>query len=342
MGSVGHSRAFAAFTSLGAIGILTHMIIVDPYAWAIMRIASGLCVAGCYTIIEAWLNDKTDNKTRGRVMGTYRVADMGASMFAQLFIGLLEPAHYVSYNLLAIMCCAAILPLALTKTSQPITPKAPRLRPKLAFQRSPLAAVGVIVAGLTAASFRMVGPIYGEEIGLKPNQIGYFLAISVFGGAIAQYPVGWIADKFDRRWVLISLSLSAIVACSFTILVSDNGAAYILFGSFLFGFFTWPIFSISAAHANDFSNSEERVELSAALIFCYAVGAIASPLITAHLIDKFGSEALFTFILIGHLGLIIFGFLRFRARPTKTIRTPYVSIPRTSFAIGRLLRRSRK
>ena len=51
MGSVGHSRAFAAFTSLGAIGILTHMIIVDPYAWAIMRIASGLCVAGCYTII---------------------------------------------------------------------------------------------------------------------------------------------------------------------------------------------------------------------------------------------------------------------------------------------------
>ena len=251
MGSVGHSRAFAAFTSLGAIGILTHMIIVDPYAWAIMRIASGLCVAGCYTIIEAWLNDKTDNKTRGRVMGTYRVADMGASMFAQLFIGLLEPAHYVSYNLLAIMCCAAILPLALTKTSQPITPKAPRLRPKLAFQRSPLAAVGVIVAGLTAASFRMVGPIYGEEIGLKPNQIGYFLAISVFGGAIAQYPMGWIADKFDRRWVLISLSLSAIVACSFTILVSDNGAAYILFGSFLFGFFTWPIFSISAAHAND-------------------------------------------------------------------------------------------
>lgn len=342
MGSVGHSRAFAAFTSLGAIGILTHMIIIDPYAWAIMRIASGLCVAGCYTIIEAWLNDKTDNKTRGRVMGTYRVADMGASMFAQLFIGLLEPAHYVSYNLLAIMCCAAILPLALTKTSQPITPKAPRLRPKLAFQRSPLAAVGVIVAGLTAASFRMVGPIYGEEIGLEPNQIGYFLAISVFGGAIAQYPVGWIADKFDRRWVLINLSLSAIVACSFTILVSDNGAAYILFGSFLFGFFTWPIFSISAAHANDFSNSEERVELSAALIFFYAVGAIASPLITAHLIDSFGPEALFTFILIGHLGLIIFGFLRFRVRPTKTIRTPYVSIPRTSFAIGRLLRRSRK
>ncbi|MAR50224.1 MAG: hypothetical protein CML42_03730, partial [Rhodobacteraceae bacterium] len=228
MGSVGHSRAFAAFTSLGAIGILAHMLILNPYAWAIMRIASGLCVAGCYTVIEAWLNDKTNNETRGRVMATYRVADMGATMFAQLFIGLLAPAHYVSYNLLAIICCAAILPLTLTKINQPQIPKAPRLRVKLAFRRSPLAAVGVIIAGLTASSFRMVGPIYGEGIGLKSDQIGYFLAISVFGGALAQYPIGWLADKFDRRWVLIGLSSAAIIACSFTILVSDGSPLYVL------------------------------------------------------------------------------------------------------------------
>ena len=40
MGTVGHSRAFAAFTATGAIGLLAHMIIIDPIAWAIMRIAA--------------------------------------------------------------------------------------------------------------------------------------------------------------------------------------------------------------------------------------------------------------------------------------------------------------
>ncbi len=30
MGSVGHARAFAAFTATGAIGLLAHMLIVDP------------------------------------------------------------------------------------------------------------------------------------------------------------------------------------------------------------------------------------------------------------------------------------------------------------------------
>ena len=68
-------------------------------------------------------------------MGTYRMADMGASMLAQLLIGLLEPAYYISYNLWAIVCCLDILQLTITKISQPETPTTPRLRPKLALLR---------------------------------------------------------------------------------------------------------------------------------------------------------------------------------------------------------------
>ncbi|MFY9211201.1 MAG: hypothetical protein WAO69_08750, partial [Aestuariivita sp.] len=106
MGTVGHSRAFAAFTAAGAIGLLAHMLVLDPYAWALMRVASGLCVAGCYTVIESWLQAKVTNETRGRAMGVYRLVDMSGSLAAQMVISVLEPASYVSYNILAILCCA--------------------------------------------------------------------------------------------------------------------------------------------------------------------------------------------------------------------------------------------
>ena len=49
LGAVGHSRTFAAFAATGAIGLLAHMLIIDPTVWAVVRIATGLCVAGCYT-----------------------------------------------------------------------------------------------------------------------------------------------------------------------------------------------------------------------------------------------------------------------------------------------------
>ena len=344
MGSVGHSRAFAAFTASGAIGLLAHMLVIDPYAWALMRVASGLCVAGCYTVIEAWLQAKVTNENRGRAMGVYRVADMGASLAAQLMIGVLEPASYVSYNLLALLCCAALLPLTLTKVSQPKTPSAPRLRPMLAVTRSPLAAAGVIVAALSSASFRMVGPIYGQEVGLRTDQIAYFLAAFVLGGALAQYPVGWLADKFDRRWVLIWLSIAAIVSCIVTNVIVDSGKTAIMIGAAFFGLTTFPIYSVAAAHAHDFATDDERVELSAALMFFFALGAIASPLLSSSLISWYGPSALFLMIASGHALLVVFGLLRMRARDTVEERTPYVYAPRTSFVIGRLskgLRRKR-
>ena len=341
MGRVGHSRAFAAFTAAGAIGLLGHMMLVDAYAWALMRIASGICVAGCYTVIEAWLNARVTNANRGRAMGSYRIVDTGASLGAQLLVAVLEPADYLSYNLLALLCCASLLPLTLTRTSQPETPDAPRLRPGLAWACSPLAVAGVMAAALSSASFRMVGPIYGENVGLQNDQIAYFLAAFVAGGAIAQYPVGWIADKYDRRWVLIWLSVAAVLSCGITVLASTGGTAAVMGAAVIFGLTTFPIFSVSAAHANDFATNEQRVELSAALMFFFAVGAIASPYVTSTLITLFGPPALFAFIAANHVVLIIFSLMRMRRRASATERTPYIYVPRSSFTIGSLLNKLR-
>lgn len=341
MGSVGHSRAFAAFTAAGAIGLMAHMLVVDPYAWAAMRVASGLCVAGCYTVVEAWLQSKVTNETRGRAMGTYRIVDMTGSLAAQMVISILEPASYVSYNILAILCCAALLPLTLTTVQQPETPKAPRLRPSLAYARSPLAAAGVVVAALSSASFRMVGPLYGQEVGLQTTQIAWFLSAFVLGGAIAQYPVGWLADTYDRRWVLIGLSAAAMLSCIVTVYSTAFGTIGVFLAAGLFGLTTFPIYSVAAAHAHDFASAEERVELSAALMFYFALGAIAAPYLASALIDGFGPGALFVMVSVGHAALIIFGLSRMRVRAAKT-RTRFVYAPRTSFVIGRLTGRFRE
>jgi MFS family permease len=342
MGQVGHARAFAAFTAAGTISILAHMMVVHPVAWGGMRLATGLSVAGCYTIIEAWLQAKLTNETRGRAMGVYRVVDIAGNLGAQLLIGVLTPAAYVSYNLLALLCCAALFPLVLTRAEAPAMRDAPRLRPALAWTRSPLAVAGVVVSGITGAAFRMVGPVYGLAVGLEADQIALFLAAYVLGGAFAQIPVGWLADKYDRRAVLVWLSAASMLACAATILGAQGGTVMIFLAAAFFGLTTFPIYSIAAAHAHDYADPTEAVELSAALLFFYAAGAIASPLIASVLIARLGPEAMFAFIALSHLLLVIFGLIRMRIRPRPQARTSYTYEPRTSFLIGRLLKSSRR
>jgi MFS family permease len=342
MGRVGHARAFAAFTAAGTIGALAHMLVTEPLAWAGMRVLTGLCVAGCYTVIEAWLQARLDNANRGRAMGTYRLVDLVAQLGAQGLIGVLPPAAYASYNVLAIFAAAALLPMTLTRTSQPPLPAAPRLRPLAAIRLSPLAAAGVVTAGLTGGAFRMVGPIYGQEVGLSADQIALFLAAFILGGALAQLPVGWLADRYDRRWVLIGLSLAAIAACAGTVAAAEAGTGPVFAAAVAFGLVTFPVYSVATAHANDFARPEEAAELSSALVFLFAIGAIASPLVAAGLIGALGPWAMFAFIALAHLVLSVFGVIRMRARAGATARTAYVYTPRTTAIIGRILRNEDK
>ena len=338
-GSAGHSRAFAVFAAAGAIGALAHPIWVDATFWAGLRVFSGLAVAGAYTVIESWMQAKVTNASRGRVLGVYRVVDLVASIGAQAMIAVLPPGAYVSYNIVAMLCCLCLVPLAVTTATPPPAPHAPRLRPLAAVRLSPLGAAGVFTAGITIPAFRMVGPVYGLEVGLSAEGLALFLAAALTGGAAAQLPAGWLSDRYDRRRVLIGVSAAAVAVCLGIAAAGATSVTAVYAGAFAFGLVAFPIFSISAAHANDFAEPDGVVELNAALMFVYATGAVLSPLVAATLIDALGAPALFLFVAAAHVALAGIGGWRLLRGRAAARRTPYRYTPRTSFVLARLLRR---
>jgi MFS family permease len=340
IGSVGHSRAFAAAAAIGATGALLHPVFDGPYQWAALRVLTGMSVASGFTVIESWLQAKVQSANRGRIFGVFRIVDMSGQIMAQGLIAVLDPVSYASYNIVAVFCCLCLLPLSLTRRDPPPTPDAPRLRPLKAALLSPSACFGIIVAGITGASFRMVGPVFGIANDLSQAQVALFLTAAVVGGVSAQYPVGWIADKTDRRNVLIGLSVSAIFGClTVAWLVGPGNTAVIFIGAFVFGMTSYPIYSVSAAYANDFAEKDFVVELNAALIFFYSLGAIVSPIVSARLITVYGPSALFLFIAAAHLALIVFALYRMTQRKAAQPVAPYQMVPRTSMIIARLFRR---
>jgi len=236
IGLVGHSRAFAAAAATGAVGVLLHPVLQGPVEWAVLRILSGISVAGCYTAVEAWLQAKIESGSRGRVFGIYRLVDLTGSIVAQSLIAVLPPAHYASYNLIAIFCCLSLLPLALTRQIPPVVDHPPILNPRRAWRVSPLACFAIIIAGMTGSSFRMVGPIFAVEYELGPQEIAAFLIAAVVGAAAAQFPVGWLADKTDRRLVLNGLSLGAVATCfCVTLLLGPGDVIGLVAASAAFG-----------------------------------------------------------------------------------------------------------
>lgn len=339
---VGHSRAFAVMAGIAVISIIAHPIYPDPLFWAFIRVFAGFSVAGCYTLIESWLQAKITNEIRGKVFSMYRIVDMSGQLLASGIIATLSPASYISYNLIAIIMCLSILPLALTQSKEPALPEQVRLQPFFAYGVSPLAALGVVVAGISTATFGSVGPIYASAVGLDIAEIAFFLVVSIIGGLTAQLPAGILSDRFSRRMVLMIFSVLATALCLMMttplVNLSVYGVKLVFVFSFLFGFTTFPIYSICAAHASDFLKPTQMLYLSASLIFLYAAGAIVSPLIAGALIDRYGAPMMFTFISAAHLLLMIFTIYRNFARPVVAFGRRYAYIPRTSMFIASIVK----
>jgi len=106
-----------------------------------------------------------------------------------------------------------LIPLGADPPAQPETPGKGRLRPKLAIQRPPWRLLRGRSQPGRAQSFRIVGPIYGKEVGLTAGQSRGFCRPSVLGARWRKFPVCWLADKFrpplgadlafrGRRWLV--------------------------------------------------------------------------------------------------------------------------------------------
>ena len=306
---------------------------------------SGFAVAGAYTVIESWLQSKLNNENRGTVFSIYRMVDMSGTLLSQLVIAALTPAHYISYNIIAVVACLALLPLALTQTTLPALPKAQAFKPLFVYSLSPLAALGVIVVGVTNASFRMVAPVYAKQSGLNNEGVAIFLALAIVGGLVAQMPAGIIADRVSRRLTLIGFSVMAILVCAaiaLELIKEIAGIPFVYIGSFLFGFATLPIYSVCVSHASDFAQKDEFLAMSASLLFFYAVGAVVAPAVAGSLIEAYGPQTMITFIMGAHILLIVYSVWRSIFGRTPGEFKPYNYMPRTTLFIAHLARRRKR
>lgn len=331
----GHIRVFASLSALAAISTLVIALIVNPGVWVMARMVMGLCFAGIAMVIESWLNQLAGDSSRGRILSIYRVVDLSAVTGAQFLLPAIGPEGSTIFMVTAIFFCLALLPVALSGLKSPQPPESTSLRPGFLWSISPVACIGCVTIGLTNAAFRSVGPVYAEVSGLDVQQVAWFMSLGIFAGALFQYPLGWLSDRFNRRNVLILATLGAAVGSA---LLAQPGTNLIYLGAFTFGGFALPLYALSAAHANDFAKPGQHVDMAAGLAMFFAFGGIVGPFMASTLIDEFGARSFFVYTAVLHANFIVFILFRMtrRAAVPKAMRKRFVSLLRTSPMFFRL------
>lgn len=331
---VGHIRAFAGLSALNVSAMLGHAMLFDPFVWAVLRFVSGLCIAGIFSALESWLNDRLDNTNRGRVLGVYMVINYCAMALGQLSINAWDLSSAGGFIAAAFLASLAIVPVALTRTEAPSLARAAPITLGELYRISPLAVAGAVFSGLMLGAFWGMGAIYAQEIGFSVFETSLFTGSYILGGLLLQIPIGRLSDRFDRRTVLCNVLAGAVIVCFAGLSAGRLGdpLPLMLALAALLGGAISNVYPLSIAQAFDYLDRERYVAGASRMLMAYSVGAIAGPLAVSTAMSWLGPHAFFGYIGIVAGLLAAFALYRMgRRKPLPPERQQdFVALPRMS------------
>lgn len=328
---VGHIRVFAVLAAVATAALLLLSLFQQFELWLAARLVTGWAMAGIYMVIESWLNERTTVENRGIVLSIYTTLTLVSISLGQMMIGI-GFDHMQLIVLGAILLSLGAIPVGLTRSPAPNPIPNVRFQFRKVYAASHVAVGGAIVGGLVTSGFWVLGPLVASAQNLTPEQIGYFMAATLFGGAILQMPVGKLSDKFDRRYILVGLSISAVATCIAISLFGSLHPMIMIALMFLFGGTTFPLYSISLAHANDHTTLP-LIETGSIVLLLHSAGAVIGPAITSQLMAV-TTNALFIFSGITLSIFSIWAVWRIFTHPVSRPHfEPFTGTPRTTHEI---------
>tara|TARA_B100000959_G_scaffold19500_1_gene18837 strand:- start:13 stop:1122 length:1110 start_codon:yes stop_codon:yes gene_type:complete len=329
---VGHIRVFAAFASMASLSSLVHVVFVDPIVWTLARFLTGFSMIGILTIVESWLNDRATNKTRGKVLSLYMLLTFSGFALGNLLLNVSSPKNYEPFILISLLFSIALIPILLTKRKPPRFKKISSIKIKELFKISPFGSFSTFCSGfIFSAMFTMLS-VYAVTMNLSVFEISILLFAVTLAGAIFQWPIGSLSDKYDRRIVIIGCCIFSSIFAVFSIAASGLSFDNLIIEKYiilsyssmdktkLFIFIillsgmTLPLFALNLALVNDYISKEKFVAAGAGLNMIFGLGAIAGPIICSILMSFLGPNGFFVHLLIFFIINTFFGIYRINKR----------------------------
>ena len=348
VGKVGHIRVFAAFASMASLSILIHAVLVNPLVWTVGRFVTGFSLVSIFIVMESWLNDRANNRTRGQLLSIYMFITLMGLSLGTLLLNFSSPEKYEPFILVSLLLSFALIPILLTKRKAPKFRKLGYIDIRGLYKTSPLGTVSMFCTGIIHSALFSLGAVYAASMNFTIFEISLLLfLVTVFGG-IFQWPIGYYSDKSDRRVVIILCTFFAALFCFLSIhasgtslenmyLASSTGIDKIMFFIYvsLYAGMAIPMFTLNLAYVNDYISKEKFVAAGGGMQIIFGMGAMSGPLLCSLIMNKFGTNGFFVHLLFFHLIIGVFGLYRITKRTYEdNPESTYTPLPRNITPLG--------
>ncbi|MGB1109199.1 MAG: MFS transporter [Gammaproteobacteria bacterium] len=300
---VGHIRVFAAFASLASACILIQILFIDAILWFFMRLVIGICFAGAYVIVESWLNARSDDGSRGRVLSVYMIVTYCGMAGGQWMMMAADPSTKDLFMVASILMSFALVPVLIGRISAPVIEFHRKLTVTDLLRDAPAGTAALFITAIGQGALFGMSAVYASRNGMDVNQVSLFVSSFILLGALIQWPVGALSDRMDRRFTILLAAMAASLLATINLAFEFTpNVETLVFG--LMGAASMVIYPLAVAQINDRLEPDQMVGAGGTVALLFGLGSILGPPTMGYLMDALPGSGFFIHLLLVH-GLIV-------------------------------------
>ena len=275
----------------GSLINVAYTVTSGPIAWGLLTLMHGVVGGVPWVVSEIWMNVVVEEKRRGRVMGIYATmvaVGMALGPLVLQVVGVYGPAPFLTAAGLALLVALPLLPHWHT---------APRIR----FSKdsgfvqvvglAPLAMLAAFACGLGEQVAFSFLPVYAVGAGVSAQTGALWLSVFVMGNVVLQWPIGWMADHYDRRAVVAGCSLvSAVLVALLPMMPATSPAVFV--NVLLWGGISFSIYPVGLALLGQRFRGGDIARANTAFSMIYILGGLLGRPAAGAAMDAFGDPGL--------------------------------------------------
>ena len=274
-------------------------------AWFAIRFLGGLVGSVLFVVTETWIIEITPRVHHGRVMGFYNTTLALSFALGPLMLSMTGAQGTLPFLAGIGLMVLAGFPLLWAGRYVPNSSDNPGFGVVSFAFVAPLLALACFVVAFKELATTSLMPVYGLRIGMSESSATLMLFFGAAGGALLQFPIGWAADHFNPRKVLVACALAGLAGAAVWPFVV--GVPFLLWTTL---FLWWGLFAglytVAMILAGQWFKGAELATAMAAFGVFWGVGAFVGPMAGGASMDLWDPYGLpLTLVIVAGLFFVI-------------------------------------
>lgn len=276
---------------VGSATTAAYTVTEGPVAWFALTFVHGAVGGVPWVVTEIWMNVVVEERRRGRVMGVYAMlVALGLALgpFVLQLVGVYGPLPFLTCSALTLLVALPLLPY---------WRKAPAIEHVAGsgygsvVVAAPLAMLAAFACGLGEQVAFSFLPVYAVGAGVSAETGALWLSAFVIGNVILQWPIGWMADHFDRRAVLAGCAAASAILVVLLPAFSAQSLAIIAV-IMVWGGISFAIYPVGLALLGQHFHGGDIARANTAFSMLYIVGGLVGRPLAGAAMDAVGDPGL--------------------------------------------------